>query len=278
MKMNSKSSLFVDAGLVVLLALLLTVVNQGFIRKHGIVKANNSVAAAAQRSDLTPKEEPTGGAALMVPVSFRPLNFALLRGGFTSVDEFFERVNEDPILHSFYGDCADRNASMHPLREDVMVFTAFRRGNQIKWAEKPLLVRKGEYVMTFCGKTVLARCGNLTSMASMQPSEDISPALLEEPIDFIAPPLSYAEAAPDAAIMASAGTSAAIAPASAAVHASRFFFIPPFYIPSGGSDSSAPPFVAPVSHITGDEFSGHQAFLTLFLGLFVIGLVKLVTR
>jgi hypothetical protein len=233
----------------------------------------------AQHNDLTSKAGPAESAALMA-VSFRPLNFALLRGGFTSVDEFFERVNEDPILHSFYGDCADRNAAMHTLHEDVMVFTAFRRGNQIKWAEKPLLVRKGEYVMTFCGKTVLARCGNLTSMASMQPSEDIPPALLEEPIDFIAPPLSYAAAAPDAAVTAAAIPSAGVAPAAAAVHASRFFFFfPPFYIPSDGSHSSAPQAsVAPVSHVSGDEFSGHQALFTLFLGLFVIGLVKLVTR
>ena len=277
MKMNKKRSVFFDAGLLVLLALLLAAVNQGLIHKRSIVKANNSVAAA-QHNDLTSKAGPAESAALMA-VSFRPLNFALLRGGFTSVDEFFERVNEDPILHSFYGDCADRNASMQPLREDVTVFTAFRRGNQIKWAEKPLLVRKGEYVMTFCGRTVLARCGNLTSMASMQPSEDIPPALLEEPIDFIAPPLSYAEAAPDATMTAAAGTPGAIAPAAAAVHAGSFFFFPPFYIPSGGSHRSAPPpFVAPVSHVTGDEFSGHQALLTLFLGLFVIGLVKLVTQ
>jgi hypothetical protein len=273
MKMNKKRSVFFDAALLVLLALLLAAVNQGLIHKHGIVKANNSAAGAPQHGDLTSKAVLAEGAARMAPVSFRPLNFALLRGGFTSVDEFFERVNEDPILHSFYGDCADRNAAMHTLHEDVMVFTAFRRGNQIKWAEKPLLVRKGEYVMTFCGKTVLARCGNLTSMASMQPSEDIPPALLEEPIDFIAPPLSYAEAAPDAAV-----TAAGAAPAAAAVHASRFFFIPPFYIPAGGSSSASQPFVAPVSHVTGDEFSGHQALLTLFLGLFVIGLVKLVTR
>jgi hypothetical protein len=275
--MNKKRSLFVDAGLVVLLALLLGAVNQGFIRKHGTVKASNATTAAAkvqQHSDLTPKAEPIAGAAPMVHASFRPLNFALLRGGVTSVDEFFERVNEDPILHSFYGDCADRNAAMHPLPEDVMVFSAFRKGNQIKWAQKPLLVRKGEYVMTFCGKTVLARCGNLISMAAMQPSEDIPPGLLEAPTDTIDPPLSYA-AGPEAAAI----TPVAAVPVAVAAHGSRFFFIPPFYVPSGGShNTSPPPVVPPVSHVSGDEFSGHQALFTLLLGLFAIGLVKLVTR
>jgi hypothetical protein len=181
----------------------------------------------------------------MIPVSFRPLNFALLRGGFTSVDEFFQRVNEDPILHSFYGDCGDRSASMHPLAADVMVFTAFRRGNDIKWAKRPLLVCKGEYVMTFCGKTVLARCGNLVSMAAMQPSEDIPPGLLETPVDAVVPPVSYgsepvADAmapAPDAAPAYAPPVAAALVP-----HGRRFFFfVPPIYIPPGHSHSAGTP-------------------------------------
>ena len=273
MKRHKKRSLFVDAGLVALLGLLLAAVNHGYMRKHSTVKASNDVAVAvAQHSDATPKADPAPGAAAIIPASFRPLNFALLRGGFTSVDEFFERVNEDPILHSFYGDCGDRSASMHPLAEDVVVFSSFRKGNQIKWAQKPLLVHKGEYVMTFCGKTVLARCGNLVSMASMQPSEDILPALLEEPTDPIEPPLTFS--AEDDAIAPSV-----ISPAAAAQHSRFFFFVPPFYVPSGGSHSlTVPPAVPPVSHVSGDEFSGHQALFTLLFGMFVIGLVKLVTR
>jgi hypothetical protein len=263
--------LWFDLGLIVTLVLLVVAVNQGLLRRH-TVRASIAVPAAtpAQHNDLAAKADPAA-AAPMVSVSFRPLNFALLRGGFTSVDEFFERVNEDPILHSFYGDCADHNAAMHPLAEDVTVFSTFRKGAQIKWARKPLLVRKGEYVMTFCGKTVLARCGNLISMAAMQPSEDIPPALLETPVDPVEPPLSYA-AAPNADVI----TPAAVVPVAA--HGSRFFFIPPFYIPSGKGHSTPPVVPPPTSHISGDEFSGHQALFTLVLGLFTIGLVKLFTR
>ena len=50
---------------------------------------------------------------------------------------------------------------MQPLPDDILVFMAFRRGQEIKWTRRPLVVHKGEYVLTFCGKTVLARCGNL---------------------------------------------------------------------------------------------------------------------
>jgi len=312
----------------VLLAFLLAAVNQGIFRKHGgSVKASNALPAAApaQHSDFMPKDGPAGTAPL-INAAFRPLNFALLRGGFTSVDEFFERVNEDPVLHSFFGDCGDRNAAMHQLPEDITVFTTFRKGGKIKWAQKPLLVHKGEYVMTFCGKTVLARCGNLISMAPMQPSEDIPPALLEAPADAVVPPLSYAPTT-----TAEVVTPAPVAPAAAErKKKGPFFFIPPFYVPPGGSHSSPPPAsvvpppasvlpvnvapppsgppptstppptfgpppspppsappptaappptpAPPPSHVSGDEFSGHQALFTLLLGLFAIGLVKLVTR
>jgi hypothetical protein len=275
--------------LVALIAFLVAAVNQGFFHRHSTVKASNAISAGApvQHNDLALKSQPAGSAP-MIPASFRPLNFALLRGGFTSVDEFYERVNEDPVLHAFYGDCADRGASMHSLPEDVMVFSTFRKNNQIKWAQKPLLVRKGEYVMTFCGKTVLARCGNLVSMAAMQPSENVPPALLETPTDIIEPPISYAAVPATTAV---APATAAITPAGVvplvAAHASRFFFfVPPFWVPNGGSHSALlpssvvppPNAVPPPTHISGDEFSGHQALYTLLLGLFAIGLIKLVTR
>ena len=277
-KKNKKRNLLIDAGVVVALVILLIVVNHNLLRRHSTVKAANAVPVAPA---ATPAPSPNGALAVkvsssgsrrMIAASFRPLNLALLRGGFTSTDEFFERVNGDPILHSFYGDCTDRNASIHTLTQDALVFTSFRRNNQIKWAKRPLLVHKGEYVLTFCGKTVLARCGNLISMAAMQPSEDIPPDLLETPVDPIEPPLTYA---------AEPATST-ITPVAAALPVaahSHFWFIPPFYVPQGGSHTP-PPSVAPppAVHVSGDEFDGHQAMFTLLFGLLAIGVVKLVTR
>jgi hypothetical protein len=283
-KKNKKRNLLIDAGVVFALVILLVVVNHGLLRRHSTVKAANAVpapAAFAAPAAAMPAPSPNGalaikvsssGSARMIPASFRPLNLALLRGGFTSVDEFFERVNGDPILHSFYGDCTDRHASIHTLTQDALVFTAFRRENQIKWAKRPLLVHKGEYVLTFCGKTVLARCGNLVSMAAMQPSEDIPPDLLETPVDPIEPPITYAAEAASATIT----PVAAVVPAVAHSH---FWFIPPFYVPQGGSHTPPPSITPPPAvHVSGDEFNGHQGLFTLLFGLLAIGLVKLVTR
>jgi hypothetical protein len=224
----------------------------------------------------------------IIHASFRPLRYSLMRGGFNSVDEFFERVNEDSTLHDFYGDCADRDASMHALPEDIVTFSTFRKGNEIKWAQKPLLVKKGEYVMTFCGKTVLARCGNLISVSPMQPSEDVPPALLEDPEEAPATPLTLAaerEAPPPLAMLPPAGGAAPVSPALVAAAHHPFWFIPPFYVPQGHSSGGPSPLVPPVAPprppsgpISGDEFDGHTAFITLFVGLFVIGILKLTTR
>jgi membrane-associated protease RseP (regulator of RpoE activity) len=121
-------------------------------------------------------------AVSVIHVSFRPLNLALIPGGITSVEEFRQRVAEDPTLNSFFGSC-DVGASFQPLPDDILAFIAFRRGQEIKWTRRPLLVHKGEFVLTFCGKTVLARCGNLISWTPMQPSEDVPPSLLETPVE-----------------------------------------------------------------------------------------------
>jgi hypothetical protein len=239
-----------------------------------------------QHGDALPTPGPSSPATPLVHASFRPLNFALLRGGFSSVNEFFERVHDDPVLHDFYGDCADRNATMFPLPEDITAFSTFRKGDNIKWAQKPLLIKKGEYVITFCGKTVLARCGTLISVSPMQPSEDVPPALLEAPSEPAEAPLTLvADAAPT-----SADPVGAAAVPAAAANSRRFFFVPPFYIPQGGSHSTPPPTIIgpvpppsgppppPPGQISGDEFSGHQALFTLFIGLFVIALLRLTTR
>jgi len=284
MKSTKKRSLYIDAGVVALLVLLLFVVNHGFIRRHSSVAASSNATVPPAAAANVPASEvlmrvlakavPVSSPA-PIPVSFRPLNFAVLRGGFTTSDEFFERVSQDPILHSFYGDCSDRNATMKAIPEDVRVFTAFRRGNQIKWAQRPLLVHKGEYVLTYCGKTVLARCGNLISIAAMQPSEDIPPGLLETPADPVEPPLTYASEPVESVLEPVA------AAVPAASHGRFFFFVPPFFVPSGGGHSPAPPSIVPPpppAHVSGDEFSGHYAFFTLLFGFVTIGVLKLFTR
>jgi hypothetical protein len=254
--------------------------SQASIRATGASKLQN------RHSDAVPMPATSSVETPLVHASFRPLHFALLRGGFSSVNEFFERVHDDPVLHAFYGDCADRNASMHALPEDITAFSTFRKGDKIAWAQKPLLIKRGEYVMTFCGKTVLARCGNLISVSPMQPSEDIPPALLEAPAEIPDGPLTLVASAGSAAVNPAA---AAVAPAALAHN--RFYFIPPFYVPSGSSHNGPPASITsapppppagppppPPGHISGDEFSGHQAFATLLIGLFVIGLLKLTTR
>ena len=202
--------------------------------------ATTITGASSQQNlhaDALPTPGPSSPATPIVHASFRPLNFALLRGGFSSVNEFFERVHDDPVLHDFYGDCADRNASMFPLPEDITAFSTFRKGDNIKWAQRPLLIKKGEYVISFCGKTVLARCGNLISVSPMQPSEDVPPALLEAPAEVPDAPLTLvADAAPS-----SANPVGAAAVPAAAANSHRFLFVPPFYIPQGGSHTTPPP-------------------------------------
>jgi hypothetical protein len=167
-----------------LLVLLTSILFLAFLNGGGFSKHNagsqEQTGTTAPRTAVEQHTKPP--AVSVIHVSFRPLNLALIPGGITSVEEFRQRVAEDPTLNSFFGSC-NVEATIQPLPDDIVVFIAFRRGQEIKWTRRPLLVHKGEYVLTFCGKTVLARCGNLISWTPMQPSEDVPPSLLETPVE-----------------------------------------------------------------------------------------------
>jgi hypothetical protein len=165
--------------LLVLLTLFFALLNRGGFSKDNAASQEQTGTIAPRTAVEQHTKQP---AVSVIHVSFRPLNLALIPGGITSVEEFLQRVAEDPTLNSFFGSC-DVEATIQPLPDDILVFIAFRRGQEIKWARRPLLVHKGEYVLTFCGKTVLARCGNLISWTPMQPSEDVPPSLLEAPVE-----------------------------------------------------------------------------------------------
>jgi hypothetical protein len=164
--------------LLVLLTLFFALLNRSGFSMHNA--ASQQTGTTAPRTGV--EQHTKQPAVSVIHVSFRPLNLALIPGGITSVEEFLQRVAEDPTLNSFFGSC-DVEATIQPLPDDILVFIAFRRGQEIKWARRPLLVHKGEYVLTFCGKTVLARCGNLISWTPMQPSEDVPPSFLEAPVE-----------------------------------------------------------------------------------------------
>ena len=167
--------------IIVAILILLTMLLYFAPRNRGVLPKYNH-AFQDQTVPSTAGQQHTKPGVSVIRVTFRPLNLALIPGGITSVQEFRQRVAEDPTLNSFFGSC-EVEPTLQPLPEDIMVFIAFRRGEEIKWARRPLLVHKGEYVLTFCGKTVLARCGNMISWSPMQPSEDVRPSLLETPVE-----------------------------------------------------------------------------------------------
>ena len=159
--------------------LFFALLNRGGILRH-IAASQEQTGTKAPRTAVEQHTKPPD--VSVIHVSYRPLNLALIPGGITSVEEFLKRVARDPTLNSFFGSC-DVEATFQQLPDDIVVFMAFRRGQEIKWTRRPLLVHQGEYILTYCGNTVLARCGNLISWTPMQPSEDVPPSLLEEPVE-----------------------------------------------------------------------------------------------
>jgi hypothetical protein len=82
----------------ILLALIMFVCGFFVFRSfHDVLKSHASTKNAAasnqnQHADALPAPGPSSVQTPLVHASFRPLNFALLRGGFSSVNEFFGRI------------------------------------------------------------------------------------------------------------------------------------------------------------------------------------------
>lgn len=128
------------------------------------------------------------------------LRYALIPGGVQSGEEWFERIENDPVLRAWLGrnsvPCYGQ-ATMQPAFEDFYVWSTYRKGDHIGWATRPTRIRKGEMILTLCGKTkVRAQCGNVIGLVPSQTSEDVEPAALEQP-ETTAAPMLLSTSAPE---------------------------------------------------------------------------------
>lgn len=106
---------------------------------------------------------------------------SVIPGGVATAEEFKMRIAQDPVLKNRFAGCADFVEST--ATDDLVVFTTFRRGNEIKWNRRPIAVKRGEKLLIGCHKTILSRCGNEISWTPQNPSEDLPPGTLENPIN-----------------------------------------------------------------------------------------------
>jgi hypothetical protein len=114
--------------------------------------------------------------------------YSLIPGGVESAGEFRAYRTVDPKLAEHYQGLGDRVA-LSSLSADKWLYASYRTSDGIYWTKKPLLVHRGEAVLTDGENLVRARCGNRLAETAQEPVRKFEP-----------PVVASDQAEPDAAV------------------------------------------------------------------------------
>jgi len=144
-------------------------------------------------------------------------HYSVIPGGIESVAQLRDAAMHDPVVAAHYADFSFANARFITLDHDATYYVSYRGSSGIFWTSLPVVVRRGEHLVSDGANLARARCGNRLSLAPLLP---VSPA---EP---------RAEELNAATVVRDPGGSIELARAARR----RLGFIPffPFYYPPGG--------------------------------------------
>lgn len=90
--------------------------------------------------------------------------YSVIPGGVRSSDELREIVKHDPVVAQHYSGFDYARAHLIEVELPKLVYVSYRRGAQVHWSSKQLMLRVGEKLLTDGHITARARCGNQVSV------------------------------------------------------------------------------------------------------------------
>jgi len=149
--------------------------------------------------------------------------YSVIPGGIDSADELREVIAEDSMVANHYADFGLRNVNFVTLGRDQAFYVSYRLPSGVYWTSRPMLLRRGEKLLTDGFNLARVRCGNRLSEVPLLP---VSP---EQPTP------------------AELNVAGVVRPPTGVLHTAQFlsrprvfFPIVPFFIPPGGG--TTPPF------------------------------------
>jgi hypothetical protein len=124
------------------------------------------------------RREPVAvGNPLTVPIhprADRPIYpYSILRGGAYDAEEFETKLHADPVAARHYLPFDLRYVRLVTLPAARLAYVSYRKGSDIYWTRKPVLLRAGETLLTDGKLLARARCGNRVSDTPQQPVADV---------------------------------------------------------------------------------------------------------
>lgn len=131
------------------------------------------------------------GPTPVTKISTNSGSFPVIPGGITSVKDFCSRAETDPVLAAYIKGFNCAIGYQTTLGSDIRVFMTFRKGDVIAWAGHPILVRKGEQMITDGIRSFLTRCANEIKFTPQTPTMNVQTADLIPPVSEPEPPVRY---------------------------------------------------------------------------------------
>lgn len=131
------------------------------------VGASPSAAIAPAAASAAPATE-QGAARRIYP-------FSIIPGGVADADELARVIRTDAVVAAHYAGFDVANARAVTVSKPRAVYVSYRKGDQVYWTKKKLMLAPGETLLTDGKNEMRARCANRVSDVPMYPVEANGP-------------------------------------------------------------------------------------------------------
>ena len=164
----------IAAGIVLLAVALATAA--GWRLSHtGHLGQQSVLANGAIAPSRIPAASPQPVRAVATTVRRAVYGHSLVPGGIASPEELMALIHADPQLAEHYKGFDLSKAQIVTLDHDILAYVSYRLENGIYWTTRPLLIRKGEKVITDGANFIRGACGNRISYVPRMPTNTFDP-------------------------------------------------------------------------------------------------------
>ncbi|HMK29218.1 MAG TPA: PEP-CTERM sorting domain-containing protein [Terriglobales bacterium] len=176
--------------------------------------------------------------------------YSVVPGGVRSQQGLRLAIANDAVVARHYSDFRVDQARVVHLQADVLAYVSFRLKDGVYWTRRPLLLKRGEAVLTDGVNVARTRCANRVSLAPRMPHAPNEPP--PQALDIAGVPSSEFPQFPDPPLpilipdLARTGPTLPF-PSVSPPGAGGTPPIAPFFVPVGGGGGKGPGNVAPLS-------------------------------
>jgi hypothetical protein len=175
--------------------------------------------------------------------------YSVIPGGVQSAADLKNSLTHDSVVAKHYEDFEVERTRVVRLNQDRLLYVSYRLGNRVYWTKKPLLLSKGEAVITDGEHLARTRCGNRLSEAPAGPVLAAGPEFEAGPPEEAeafpgAPELVGPPALPFGPVAASAPPTTSATPPGSPLPPGGGIIVPPI-VPVPGGGSTPPPIQTP---------------------------------